>query len=234
MKKLAMLSVLLVASACVAGTATLSLEVDSAAKTYQVYATTEGVGNLGLDTFNFYVNFGGGLASTLIDNPDYLPFDPNSQEFIPDGILRAPATADTGFFTFLIDGDMTDLGVNFAASQNSVYGPSYNGTLNNKVIKNVGIGSPVLLASGSFTGDAGTISLFVPTTPSNGLPQILFLKDTYAGAWYGPGNLEQVTSVALMGVLDGGDAVAGPITLVPEPTTIGLLCLGLIGLIRRK
>jgi len=233
MKKLAMLSVLLVASACVASTATFSLEVDSVAKTYQVYATTEGDDNHGLDTFSFNVVLGGAVTPGQKLNPDYDPEDPESPQYVLDAQLDCPSQ----FNLLPINGVQVAPGViNFAASQSSIYAGSYSSSNDKLVLKNGGIGEKLLLASGGYdyTNGSGTLDLQIDF--NGNLPLVLYLKKVYPAnnptTWRGPGNVEYVSSVTVNYMLDG-EAVAGPI-VIPEPTTIGLLCLGLIGLIRRK
>ncbi len=221
MKKLAMLSVLMMASVCFAGPQVLTLSIeaipdaDPATGTFNVFASvTDDGSNFGLSAFEMVLVPSGDVTLLTLEN-------------------MSPEAGTYGFWNFR-DAVIYENGTGYlSAAQGTIYAGTYSSTKDAKVFKRIGQlagagagaewDAPVLLASGTYSvgTQGGTISVNKPA----GSTGASILKNVTGTGWKGPGN-EMAPSSVVPDVVE--------IPGVPEPATIGLLVLGALGLIRRK
>jgi hypothetical protein len=221
----------------------LSVQVDQANKTWRAYATLAGdtTSTLGLSALQIDVVSGGGILLSPISTANNdLAF---LSDTLPSGLPKPNPTTYAAGFQLAADNfgtDKTQVTPNdeqFFEAQPLVYHTDPTGKYNDLAI-GVGIpsitggnignnaqnggmpyvwGNPVLIADGTYTGNAGTISALGDPATSALLPAVL------------PADGGNITSTPPDAVTPG-NAVIG----VPEPGTIGLIGIAALGLLARR
>lgn len=108
------------------------------------------------------------------------------------------------------------------ASQAVLYGNDNDPASDALVTQGLGIGTPMLLAGGTFSGTSGTMTVQVYGGAST-------LKKVQGGLWMGPGNVEGAT-IPTPTLANGGVITVN----APEPATLALLALGGAAMITRR
>ena len=186
----------------------LDIQVNEAAKTYNVFASIDDPASDGLASFIVDILGLGGVNIT-------------------SGTMAAPFTFTspsvfTGFTQFTSDGQISGTNwLGITASQDTITPVSSN----TRTVRNYGVGTPVLLATGTFTGTAGTLTaqLSIDTTPPISVYTFNLLPDAWTGG--------QAT-VAATSVVSDSFALAP----IPEPSTLAAASLFVVGglLLRRR
>jgi hypothetical protein len=158
----------LMASMCFAGVqnVTFTIEADTAAQTFQVFATTTndgGTKGLSALELNIWADGGDAAVTSVVNETNYAAFILMRD----DGTEIAPGV-------WYISG-----------AQQTLYSGVYSSTKDNKVVKGIGLGAPTLVASGTYTGAAGTFHANIPAGSSG----MNLLKIVDGTNWKGPGTL---------------------------------------------
>jgi len=185
-------------------TPTVTLSIYATAGNWTAYASDSTGDNLGLAAYAIDVVGSGGLTVT------------GSQADAPEGSrLISGQTVSTGFDYLLSNGDD---GLTITAAQNILYGASNNAATDSQVY--LGLGqtsgsedgvawlSPLQIASGTYSGTAGTLSVNV-----SDFYYIESLKNNNNGSWAGPGNVSLDT------------VIPGSATVPPALTAVGAISL---------
>jgi hypothetical protein len=181
----------------------LDLQVNQTAKTFSVFATINDSTFDGLASFQIDLLGSGGASLTSAALPTSLRG------------FNATLGESTGFTQFRFTGTASGSNITgFRASQDTV------GSLaNDLVIRNFGIGTPVQIATGSYTGTVGTLT--AQLSPG-------FFFNLLPDNWSGPGGTVAATAV---------NSSSFTLTAIPEPSTVacaGLLVVGLFWKNRRR
>ena len=182
----------------------LDIQVNETAKTYSVFASIDGLTFDGLASFKIDVLGSGGVSVTsgVLAAPRVFDGSFNGGDFKGFSLFRTSATiSGTNALTI-------------GASQDTV-----SSLANDATIRNFGISSPVILATGAYTGLEGALTARL--TPGN-------LFNLLPDNWVGPSSTIAATSVV-------SDTFT--LTAIPEPSTVafaGLLCVGVIFKNRRR
>lgn len=193
----------------------LSAVVHPSTHTWDAYAT---ISNdcAGIAAWCIDVKGTGGLTvtSSHLAAPYYTLPDGKVAGFDPTYILNSGGNA----------------GLYIHASEPVIYGDVNDPALDAKVIQGLGqvsgsYGSvhwdaPLLIASGSYTGEAG----FINITGADNVNQFMVLKNVSGGPWKGPGNV----------MMSGFIVYDAQPVYVPEPASLCLLAVGAMGLLRRR
>ncbi|HUB25133.1 MAG TPA: PEP-CTERM sorting domain-containing protein [Tepidisphaeraceae bacterium] len=221
-----------------AQTAALSITANATSAsggTWSAYvALDSGTDNVGLAAFSIDVIGSDGLKVT--GSYDEAPVGVNAegnkdgfQEFPSNGNPLPGQTGNTmGLPTTPGDGIAIDGG------QNVVYAPANSNIGDNEIIQGFGQGElttpipeqpgitwgfPALLADGTYSGSSGVLTVQGDLSIGAGLFSLNIVSD---GKWVGPGNVST------------DRVISGSVVIVPEPSSIGPLGLGAIGLMRRR
>jgi len=204
-----------------ASAATVTLSITASGGNWTAFASDSVGDNAGLADFAIDVVGSGGLTvnSSKLAAPRSLRFDADGNPEL------------TGFATFTNGGTN---GVDIAASQGTVYNGANDPNQDALVYQGVGQvpGSadniswtaPVKIATGTYTGTAGTLSVTLDTHDTGGVKIDTLNQVNSDGTWAGPGHVSAAT------VIPGSTTVVA----VPEPASLGLLAIGSLGLLARR
>lgn len=209
MKKVLLSLIVVVAMAAVANAsvATLSIEADQVAKTWNAYISVPDTA--GLSSFVIDVKGIGGVTVT------------GSGMLAEYSYVTNPVSGKMGMNGFNLSITEGVNGIGIGAGQVTAYNSA--GGVNVPasdawVIQNCGNSTPYLVASGTYSGDLGGLDVIVQ--PGS------FVNTLNSGSpWTGPGHVSGASSV-VPGHVDIG--------VVPEPATLSLLVLSGVGMLIRR
>jgi hypothetical protein len=186
----------------------LDIQVNEAAKTYNVFASIDDPASDGLASFIIDVLGLGGVSIT-------------SGNMVAPSTFTSP-TVFTGFTQFASNGASSGTNWLGITATQDTFTP---GSANTRTVRNYGVGTPVLLASGTYAGTAGSLTaqLSIDTTP----PISVFTFNLLPDGWTGGQATVAATSVT-------SDSFS--LTAVPEPSTLAAAGVVIVGglLVRRR
>ena len=211
---------------------TVTLSITASGGTYSVYATDSASDNAGIADFGLSITGSNGLTvSTSTLRAPQSSYTDSINGVTTDGFnsLRNSGTAGQGLtasqgsLVYAGSNDpMQDQNVFQGVGQVALSGgrdvTDSDPTVTTPDHDNASWSYPVLLATGKYTGTAGTL-----TADATAGQFFQVLNGTGPGTWSGPGNISNA------------DTVPGSVTLgTPEPGSLALLSFGGLGLLARR